>query len=244
MINIFMHCYNEEIILPHTINHYRKYLPSAKITIFDNYSTDNSAELAESLGCRVLYLNTNNEMDEFKFLELKNNFWKHVEEGWVIVCDIDEWLCLDEESLKNEDRQGSTILSTFGVDIIANSKSSVLNDINPHIQTNAVRNIHFDKKICFKPSHIKDMNYGVGSHTCSPFGNIRYGSSYLLKHMNWLGLKYKLNKNKSRFERTDKMRKIGLDIHYKDNDQIIIEKFKDQMKKSKNISGVCDCFKP
>lgn len=100
-----MHCYNEEIILPHTINHYKKYLPSANITIFDNYSTDNSAELADSLGCRVLYFNTNDEMDEFKFVELKNNFWKHVRDGWVVVCDIDEWLCLDEKSLKDEDEK-------------------------------------------------------------------------------------------------------------------------------------------
>lgn len=239
-----MHCYNEEVILPHTINHYKKYLPSAKITIFDNYSTDNSAELAESLGCRVLYFNTNNEMDELKFVELKNNFWKHVQEGWVIVCDIDEWLCLDENSLKDEEEQGSTILSTFGVDIIANSKSSVLNDINLHVQSKAVRNIHFDKKICFKPSEIKDMNYGVGSHTCSPIGNIKYGSSYLLKHMNWLGLRYKLNKNKSRFARTERMRKMGFDIHYKNNDKEIINQFNVKLKESKDVYNTCKCFMP
>lgn len=88
------------------------------------------------------------------------------------------------------------------------------------------------------------MNYGPGSHTCSPVGNVKYGSSYLLKHMNWLGLKYKLNKNKSRFARTEKMRKIGLDTHYKNNDEEIIKKFKNQIKESKNIYNACECFKP
>jgi glycosyltransferase involved in cell wall biosynthesis len=241
-ISIFMPCYNEEIILPHAIKHYKKYLPSAEFTIFNNYSTDNSAELAMSLGCRVVNWNTDDEIDDIRLRELKNNCWKHVDEGWVVVCDMDEWLCIDEKSLKNEDKNGATIVSTFGVDIIADSKSSVLNDINIHKESKAIQNIHMNKKICFKASEIKDINYSVGAHDCRPIGNVKFGSSYLLKHMNWLGLRYKLNLNRIRFQRSEKMRKIGLAIHYKKDDQEIISKFKNYLDKRKEIATACECF--
>jgi glycosyltransferase involved in cell wall biosynthesis len=242
-VSIFIACYNEEIILPHTIAHYKKYIPSAEFIIFNNYSTDGTADLAESFGCRVVYWNTNNEIDEFKLVELKNNCWKHIQEGWVVVCDADEWLCVDEKAIKEEDKKGSTILSTYGVDIIAESKSSILNDLNLHIQSKAIKNDHFNKNICFKPSQIKDINYEVGAHGCSPFGNVIYGSTYLLKHMNWMGLRYKLSKNKIRYERSERMRNLGLDIHYKKNEQDIVNKFNDILKNSKDISKACDCFK-
>lgn len=241
-ISIFMLCYNEEVLLPYAVEHYKRLLPSATITVYDNYSTDNSANVAESLGCKVLYFNTNNELNEFNQTFLKNNCWKSVEDGWIIICDMDEWLCIDEESLKKEDKKGANIIDSFGTDIIGNSKSSFLIDINPHEQSHAVRNKHMDKKICFKAGTFRDINYSEGAHLCSPSEEVVLGDTYLLKHMNWLGLPYKLSKNRCRWKRSTKMRQHGLAIHYKERDEEISKNFYHLMEKRKDISSECDCF--
>lgn len=58
--------------------HYKKYLPSCKITIYDNESTDNSKELALLLGCEVITWNSNNIIDDYLYINIKNNCWKTV----------------------------------------------------------------------------------------------------------------------------------------------------------------------
>lgn len=47
-------CYNEEITIEKVISDLKKYLPSAEIYVFDNNSTDRTAELAKACGAKVI----------------------------------------------------------------------------------------------------------------------------------------------------------------------------------------------
>ena len=132
MCSIFILCYNEELLLPNTIKHYKQYIPNCKITIMDNKSTDNSVKIAKEFGCNVIEWCSNrwDGIDDQKYVEIKNNCWKSAEDGWIIMCDMDEWLCITQEELKNEKLNGTTILKTKGYEMIGESNEILLSDID------------------------------------------------------------------------------------------------------------------
>jgi hypothetical protein len=214
-INVFLLCFNESVLLPHTINHYKKYLPSCKITIYDNESTDNSVNIAKELGCSVVSWSSNNCIDDFKYREIKNNCWKSVERGWIIMADIDEFLCVTEDELMKEKNLGTSILNIIGYDMLGESESSDLSDIDLQKIQKYVDNHYESKNLCFLREKVKEMNYDIGAHNSKPEGDIKYSSkNYINKHMSSLGLKFLINKITERYKRAANMRKHGIATHY------------------------------
>ena len=215
-VHIFILCYNEEVLLPHTINHYKKYIPNCKITIYDNESTDNSVEIAKNLGCTVISWNSNNMIDDYKYKDIKNNCWKHLKNGWVIVCDMDEWLCVKEKDLIKEKENGTTILQVKGVNMVGESKTLDLSDIDDlHTITKGFNNNWMNKNCCFLRDNIREMNYCLGTHSCNPKGKQKYSDRiYINKHFDILGAKHYVNRRILRHNRSEVMRKKGNCKHY------------------------------
>jgi len=229
-INIFLLCYNESPLLPHTIAHYKKLLPRSKITIYDNNSTDNSVQIATSLGCKVIPWNSNNIIDEHKYRYIKNNSWKVISDGWVIMADMDELLCVTEEDLVREKTLGNTIISIRGLDMIGESNTLSLTDIDLQKITKYVYNKNEDKSLCFYRNSIGEMNYTIGARKAYPVGDVKYTQKiYYNKHMSYLGLNYIINKTLTRYERSEKMRGFGLSTHYTNNKESIIEDYNNKL---------------
>ena len=213
-------CYNESLLLPHTIKHYKTYIPSCKITVLDNESTDNSVEIAKSLGCDVISWTSENIINDYKYRFLKNNAWKFVKEGWVMVIDMDEWLCITTDELIYEKNNGTTILKIQGLEMVGESKSVDLSDINLHSLTKYIEYDGESKSLCFLREKITDMNYAMGAHYACPIGTIKYSDrTYCNRHMSNLGLSFLLNKMKKRYERSEQMRKLGFATHYTDDEE-------------------------
>jgi len=217
-VHIFILCYNEEKIIEQTITFYRKRFPKCNITIFDNESTDNSVYIAKLLNCNVQSFFSNNTQNDYIFLHLKNNFFKNFinEETWVLIVDMDEWLCIDESILEKEELLGTTILSVRGYDMIGESKNTHLTDIDLHKIDKCIEPFSFhSKNVCFLYPSISDINYTMGAHSCSPKGNVKFSEQYYkLKHMKYLGLEYLIDNNNIRYKRSHKMREEGFCIHY------------------------------
>lgn len=225
-IHIFLLCYNESPLLPHTINHYKKYLPSCKITIYDNESTDNSVEVAKSMGCNVVSWSSDDILNEWQQTTMKNNIWKDIVSGWIIMADMDEFLCITEDELHEEKKNGTTILQTRGVDIIGESQTLDLTDIDLQQVNKYVDNHYEYKKLCFLRDAIVDMNYDHGAHNCQPIGDIKYSTNiYINKHMSYIGLPFIINKMIKRYERTELIRGCGMGTHYSNNIQKITDEY-------------------
>jgi glycosyltransferase involved in cell wall biosynthesis len=228
-VSIFILCYNEEILLPHTIAHYRKNLPTCDITIYDNESTDNSVAIATRLGCKIISFKSGNRIDDFIYVKIKDNCWKGAE-GWVLVIDMDEWLCVTEEDLYNEE---STILRVKGLQMIGESTSEDLSDIDLHSINKYVEYKMENKSLCFLSNSIDEINYSVGAHKANPIGRVIYSQRvYINKHMSMLGLPFLIQKMKKRYERSEIIRSIGLATHYTDNASKVEEEYKLLLKQS------------
>jgi hypothetical protein len=234
-VHIYIFCYNEQFLLPHTVAHYRRLLPFCQFTILDNMSTDNSVTIARQLGCNILQFKTNNQQDEIKHQQLRNDIWKKHNKKWIIMIDMDEWLYINENDLINEDNNGTTILSVKGYNIIGDSKKEDCSDIDlNHLATGVLQGV--SKNVCFKSGDIKEINYSVGGHTLNPIGNIKYSNKlYILKHLDYIGLPYKLNKQKIRFARSEKARQMGMDSHYAIPLQAIIDNHDNEFKSAENF---------
>jgi FkbM family methyltransferase len=187
-------------------------------------------ELAKSLGCTVINWDTGNKIDDHKLRDLKNTCWKNITDGWIIMADMDEWLCVNESDLQDEFNNGTTILNVRGVNMIGESNLTDLSDIDM-FSLEKLKDCSIEsKKLCFLRESIIDINYSHGAHWCFPTGSIKYSlKTYINKHMHFLGLNFLINKYIQNYNRSHDMRKENMAIQYTDNIEKItsayIEKF-------------------
>ena len=219
-VHVFLLCYNEELMLPHTIQHYRSRFPRCHITIFDNVSSDRSVQIAETLGCRVVPYHTRGQQDEKHLIWVRSHMWKeHVPNDpahpcWVIMCDMDEWLDITEEELNGEIAKGTTVITTQGVNMVGESQRADYSDITLATISKGYRDNNMSKRICFQYPTVS-MEYWYGAHQCFPQGHVQSSHTvYLLRHYDYLGEEYVVDKRRKRWERNALSRQMGVNGHY------------------------------
>jgi len=219
MIEIFAIIYNEEIILQKFINHYRERFPNCEITIYDNMSTDNSRQIAIENSCKIINYNSNNEIRDDLYLEIKNNCWKKANTSWVLIADADEFLDINQEQLKKED---CSIILSKGYNMINLEDDLIFDNIKFGIRAK-----QYDKYYLFNKSKIKEINYEAGCHSANPKGEIKFSKNvYNLFHYTMLSEQYLINRYRRNFERLSKEnKKYGWGIQYSDSEQTIRDRF-------------------
>jgi len=153
------------------------------------------------------------------------------------MADMDEWICITEKKLDEEQLLGTSILCIKGLNMIGESATRNLVDINLHTVKKYVENDMESKHICFLRDKITSMNFGPGSHTCKPIGNVKYSSSiYINKHMDAPGLAFLKNKMIQRYNRSAFNRSNNMSTHYTNDVKKIEERYKHQLLQSKVLS--------
>lgn len=160
--------FNESETIHLTIKHYKQFCN--RIIIYDNFSDDNTREIAESMGCEVKLFGIRGVLDDKEYLKVKNNCWKGSDSDWVIVCDADEILNVGWGEQMAAKSNGHTIFKTHGFNIFSNDlpKESWLEI------TTGIPDKNYSKLCIFNPKEIKEINYVYGCHEAKPDGDVRY----------------------------------------------------------------------
>ena len=227
-VTIYTICFNEEFILPFFIKWYRDRFPNCKIVVYDNMSTDNTVKIALENNCKVIQYDTNNQLSDSKYLEIKNNCWKDATTDWVLVCDVDELLDINS-SLLNTDQtlfksKGYNMCNVEGLDNVLDIK-------------HGIEAVQYDKVVCFNKLYIKEINYTPGCHSCNPIGDVIYTPKRpKLLHMKFLDEDYLVNRYKMFKNRmSEENIKMGWGIQYREEENIIRESFRNHLKQAKEI---------
>jgi len=192
-VHVYTFCFNEQMMMPYFLRHY---LPIAdKITIYDNYSTDASIELAKQHEkIEVIQFDTNNQLRDDIHTEIRNNCWKNCEEDIAIVCDLDEFLYHPNlpRFLKRFMAKKYTVAKPIAYDMFSHDLPKTDGQIYDEIKIGA-RQPFYDKPILFVPAHIESMNFYPGGHHVLPEGQVKlYQNDLALKllHFKFLSVDY------------------------------------------------------
>jgi glycosyltransferase involved in cell wall biosynthesis len=226
-IEAFIIAWNESETIHLTIKHYQKYC--SKITIFDNFSDDNTREIAESMGCYVKLFGIQGLLSDQEYIKVKNNCWKESKADFVVVCDADEILDLSFIQDTN-----ATIIKTFGWNVHSTSLP-----INSWLeQTTGVYDKNYSKSALFSPK-LKEIGYIYGCHDCKPIGNVSYSEFTVpLFHYRNAGGSYRLVKRHALYRPrlAPINKKWNLGEHYNHEDERRIREWKERFERSVEFS--------
>ena len=134
--------------------------------------------------------------------------------SWVIMCDMDEWLSATETDLQREYERGVTVLTTQGVNMVGESQLADYSDIDLFQIQKGYHDDNMSKQICFYYPTVS-MEYWYGAHKSFPQGHVIYSSTvYPMRHYDFLGPEYLVEKHRKRWERNVTSRENGLNQHY------------------------------
>lgn len=128
-MTVYVLTYNEALMLPFFIAHYRRNFPGCRIVVYDNGSDDDTVDIAVESGCLVSFNNTNGQLDDIRYLEIKNNCWKAdlpaditlrncPAKEWVIIADCDELLDVNAADIAYEESVGTTLIKGKGYNMV------------------------------------------------------------------------------------------------------------------------------
>jgi glycosyltransferase involved in cell wall biosynthesis len=163
-IHVYTVAWNEELMMPFFLRHYLAF--SEKIVVFDNESTDRTAEIVRACPrAELRSYATDNQNSERSKLSIKNQAYKESRgrADWVIVCDVDEFLYHPRlvGLLGFYRLMGINFPKVRGFDIVPGRMPDTSDNLAEQYRL-GVPSGRYDKRIIFSPE--LDMDFAPGSH--------------------------------------------------------------------------------
>jgi len=216
-VHAYILCWNEELILPYTLNHYSEFCDM--IFLLDNMSDDRSLEIAKLYPkVTVKRWDSGGEIRDDLYVQIKSNVYKQSRglADWVIVCDADEFL-VGYQQLESLKMQGVSTPRVIGYQMASRFFPYYREDspLLTNIIKTGFRDKVFDKQIIFDPT--LDLSFGIGAHQfrVNDGRNVCSDSNLRLLHYKYLGSRYLHHKNVRAKSRLSKFNQgSGAGIHY------------------------------
>jgi glycosyltransferase involved in cell wall biosynthesis len=167
-IEVYTLANNEERLMPYIIRHYNRF---AKVIILENNSTDQTIEIAHSLGAEIWSYKIPDELNDQIHVDIKNNCWKNSKADWVIICDADEFV-YHRDIIDYLSNTKATIfcprLFNMYSEQFPTTGGQIYDEVNRGVEGGGKINL-------WRPSEISEINFAVGCHNARPAGNVIFG---------------------------------------------------------------------
>jgi hypothetical protein len=213
-------CWNESAILPFILD-YWAVAGVDRLIVFDNHSDEKTLELLRSYSfVEVRDFDSRGEFNDHTHADIKNNCWKNSDADWVFVGDTDEvpYCSMRVRRYLEECCADVDIIQPCFYDLAAWCLP-LYNGLRLLHQTPGVRVCHRgpNKINLFRPSQVREMNFGLGAHKCNPDGAaIIYREDIAWLHCKNLGVEYLLDRNRALYNRLPEKVKAEkkIAVHY------------------------------
>lgn len=161
--------------------------------MYDNFSTDGSPSIGRKLGFDVRTFGFQGSLDDQQYINIKNECWKE-QRGkgvdFVIVCDCDEFVVLDELEYAVDTLCSAPVVKGFNM-ISNNLPSKSIFEINKGAESES-----YSKQAIFNPDKIQEIAFVHGCHKNNMIGDISTFQTCRLFHFRQIGgINRQLNKH-------------------------------------------------
>ena len=237
-IDVFAVCYNEEIILPYFLRHYKQF--ARNITVYDNMSTDRSVEIMKEANVNIIPFDTNNEFQERVLINIRNNCWRESDADWIIVCDIAEFI-YHPNLINTLENANGTYITTEGYEMMSENLPTTNGQIYDELKIGHLSH-SYSKPCLFKIKDITDINFGCGNHTAKPIGKVIEVKGHGIKmlHYKYINRKVLIDKHAHyKIRQSQDMIAMGWCLCYQEwTPDVLNKQFDDWLAISKNIIDV------
>lgn len=218
IIEVHIVAFNEELILPYALRHYKTFARS--IIVHDGGSTDGTLAICAAAGVEVRAWDTGGKINDVLLTKLKEEAWAGTDADWVAMVDADELIHFPKgviATLKAYESRALAVVKPHGWEMESPHLPKTDGQIYEEIDHGAPDDRWYAKPVFFSPKRVRRIKYSAGAHECAVelHGGLKMGNPVrfseppaLLLHYKHIGSVERIGErydgNKSRFSEENK----------------------------------------